>query len=84
MGAQMDWTVKDSLGLAVGVVLAFFVFGNIFSKAGYPRWYGLLMAVPFLNVVVLVWFAYCDWPIEDKVLELEFSSSRQSSGTTAG
>ena len=77
----MHWAIKDWLELAVSSVFAFVVFGNISSKAGYPRWHGLIMAVPFLNLVALVIFAFSYWPIEDKLLKLEFDVSGQSAST---
>ena len=67
----MTFTVKDWIALVVSSLFAYFVFGNISSKAGYPRWHGLLMAVPFLNVITLIAFAYSTWPIETKLLESE-------------
>jgi len=52
------------------------VFGNISSKAGYPRWYGVLMVIPFLNIVVLLWFAYSARPIEEDVLKLQLRDGK--------
>ena len=43
-----------------------FVLGRIFSKAGYSRWLGLTMIVPLVNLIVLVWFAFADWPATRK------------------
>ncbi|MGA8271817.1 MAG: hypothetical protein WB919_09695 [Candidatus Sulfotelmatobacter sp.] len=76
----MNFTLRDWLALAVSSVFAFVVFGNISSKAGYPRWHGLLMAVPFLNLIVLIFFAYSKWPIEDKLLTLELRGSGSNAG----
>ena len=72
----MNFTIKEIAGLITTSVIAFFVFGNIFSKAGYPRWYGVLMAIPFLNVVVLLWFAYSAWPIENDLLKLQLRDGK--------
>jgi hypothetical protein len=36
------------------LVFGFFIFCRIFSKAGYPRWLGLTMIIPLLNLVVLI------------------------------
>ena len=36
----------------------------IAKKAGYEPWYGLLMIVPILNLVLLYFFAFTEWPIE--------------------
>ena len=48
------------------LVFGYFIFGQIFSKAGYPRWLGLTMVIPLLNLVVLIWFAFADWPATRK------------------
>jgi hypothetical protein len=49
----MNFTLKDWIELALSSVFAFVVFGSISSKAGYPRWHGLVMAVPLVNLVGL-------------------------------
>jgi hypothetical protein len=67
----MYWTLKDWVGLALSSVFAFVVFGSISSKAGYPRWHGLIMSIPLLNLVALIVFAYSTWPIEEKLLKIE-------------
>lgn len=71
-------TSKDWIALIVSSFFAFIVFGNISTKAGYPRWHGLLMAVPFVNIIVLLVFAYSTWPIESKLLELKLRDPNQS------
>jgi hypothetical protein len=58
--------------ILISILFAIFVFGVIAAKAGYPRWYGLVMAFPFLNIVALYLFAYSTWPIEAQLLELQF------------
>jgi hypothetical protein len=73
----VNFTFKDWIALVISSVLAYAIFGNISSKAGYPRWHGLLMAIPFVNVAVLVMFAYSTWPIESEVLQLKLGGSRQ-------
>lgn len=34
----------------------------IFRKAGYSPWWGLLMVVPIVNVVLLYFLAFSTWP----------------------
>jgi len=46
--------------------IGFLILGRIFSKAGYSRWLGLTMVIPLVNLVVLVWFAFADWPATRK------------------
>ncbi len=40
---------------------------KIFSKAGYAGALGLLMCVPIINIVMLLFLAFSDWPILQKV-----------------
>ena len=35
---------------------------KIFSKAGYSGAFSLLMLIPLLNVIMLFFLAYADWP----------------------
>jgi hypothetical protein len=74
----MSFTAKDWIALALSSVFALAVFGNISSKAGYPRWHGLVMAIPLVNLVALLFFAYSTWPIESKLLRLELGGSKQA------
>jgi hypothetical protein len=42
---------------------ALLVAGRIYSKAGYSRWLGLTCVIPLVNITVLIWFAFADWPV---------------------
>jgi hypothetical protein len=67
----MTTTAKDWIALVISSLFAYVVFGAISSKAGYPRWHGLLMAVPVVNLITLITFAYSTWPLETRLLESE-------------
>ena len=47
------------LVMAAVVILPFWF---IFSKAGHSKWLSLLMAVPLLNVIMLYFLAFSEWP----------------------
>ena len=51
--------------LLVLIVVAFLIvpFWKIFSKAGYPGIIGVLMLVPFLNLVLLFFLGFSDWQV---------------------
>jgi hypothetical protein len=50
--------------LAVLTIWAFVaVFGRIVSRAGYSRWWLVLMVVPLVNLIMLWVFAFADWPV---------------------
>lgn len=48
---------------AVLLVLMVAVYTAIIRKAGYSGWYVLLMFIPIVNLVMLVVFAFAEWPI---------------------
>jgi len=55
------------LGLVVLVLLlwAFIsIFGRILSRAGYSRWWLLVMLVPLVNLVMVWVFAFANWPVQ--------------------
>ena len=39
------------------------VFGRIVNRAGYSRWWLVIMLVPVLNLIMLWVFAFADWPV---------------------
>ncbi len=43
-------------------VLGVVPFWMICSKAGFPGWISLLILVPMLNVVLLFFIAFAEWP----------------------
>ena len=57
----------DTVVLVVQVLLFLLVCGcmaRIAMKAGYPWWYSLFMLIPVVNLIVLVRFAFAEWPLE--------------------
>ncbi len=56
----------DDLLLAFLIVATVYFYGliwwNIFHKAGYRPTNGLLMYIPFINLVVLAMLAFKEWP----------------------
>lgn len=69
----MSFALASAAAIIIQVLFAVFVFGVIAAKAGYPRWYCLIMLLPVLNLVALWIFAYSTWPIESQLLELQFT-----------
>lgn len=43
-------------------LLPLWVFGRISSKAGFSRWWALLMLVPLVNLIMIWVLAFADWP----------------------
>ncbi|MBV9973380.1 MAG: hypothetical protein JO135_08605 [Candidatus Eremiobacteraeota bacterium] len=46
------------------VVLTIVCYWRIASKAGYSGILSLLMLVPLVNIIMLVYFAFSEWPLE--------------------
>ena len=45
-------------------------FWKIFSKAGYPGWLGIGMFFPLLNLLLVLFLAFAEWPIEKRLRTL--------------
>ncbi len=45
-------------------LIPLFVFGPVARKAGYSRWWALLLAIPIINIVLIWAFAFIKWPAE--------------------
>ncbi|MDX2275205.1 MAG: hypothetical protein NW206_07110 [Hyphomonadaceae bacterium] len=56
--------MMGAFGIVWLVVIAFFIFlwWKIFSKAGFSGWLSLLLLVPIANLIVIIYFAFADWP----------------------
>jgi hypothetical protein len=50
------------LMLLVFIALIVVPFWFIFKKTGYSPWLSLLMVVPLLNIVLLFFLAFSQWP----------------------
>lgn len=55
------WQFAPLLALCFAVVIIA-PFWFIFKKAGYSQWLGLLMVVPLVNLALLYFLAFSDWP----------------------
>lgn len=55
------------LGILACIVFAIVMYWRIASKAGYNGALSLLMLVPLANLVLLIFFAFSDWPIEQEL-----------------
>ena len=77
---SIDTTTRNTLpvGAVVGLSLlglvlavAFFIaYIQIIRRAGYSGWWVLVWFVPVLNFVMLLIFAFKEWPIQRELREL--------------
>ncbi|ADK86322.1 conserved hypothetical protein [Desulfarculus baarsii DSM 2075] len=66
------WAGQDPLALLVLIALGLFglwVTGRIVQKAGYVRWWALVILVPLLNLVFIWVFAFARWPAQQTLPE---------------
>jgi uncharacterized membrane protein len=61
--------------LVVAAVIFVLPFYKIFSKAGYPGILGLTMIVPLLNVIMLLFLAFSEWPVLKELKALKQRSN---------
>lgn len=56
--------MMGTFGIVWLLFLVFFIFiwFKIFSKAGFSGWLSLLLIVPLANIILIIWFAFADWP----------------------
>ena len=61
------------------VIAAFFIFPwwRIFKRSGNSPALSLLMLVPLVNLGLLLWFAFAEWPIEKQLKQLSDQRSVQ-------
>jgi hypothetical protein len=62
------------LAVVVVILLIFGLWSQIFHKAGYSRWLALLLCVPVANLVLIIWFAFANWPVETELRRLRANS----------
>lgn len=52
--------------LVVLVAIPVVVFGPVSRKAGFSRWWSLLLLVPIVNILLVWAFAFIAWPAEKR------------------
>ena len=51
------------IGIFFGITVVL-PYWKVFSKAGFSGWLSLTQCVPLLNLVVIFYLAFAEWPIE--------------------
>ena len=52
--------------LIIGIVVVV-AFWRICAKAGFPGWYGVGVVIPMVNVLLVLFLAFAEWPLERKL-----------------
>jgi hypothetical protein len=58
----------------LGFIVWVFLMVLIFRKAGYSGIQIILLFVPIVNIVLFVWFALTEWPIQKELKELKIKN----------
>jgi hypothetical protein len=65
-GPHFPWGGFPALLLSVAAMVL--IYGipamRVVRRVGFSSWWGLLAAVPLINIIALWVFAFRDWPIE--------------------
>lgn len=57
--------------LIIIAVVAIVIYWRIFAKAGWSGALAILMLVPLVNLILLIVFAFTEWPIERQLRALQ-------------
>jgi len=69
--------------LAATLVVLGIAFYQIYKKAGFSGLLGLLMFIPLVNLGMLLWFAFTEWPVFKQLRELQALASMRAEGIIA-
>jgi hypothetical protein len=58
----MEGIIPVVIGLVMCVAIIW-AFCNIFGKAGFSKWMGLLMIVPLVNFIMILYLGFAEWPV---------------------
>jgi len=67
------------VGLLVGLaafVFAIVIYWRIVSKAGYSGAMSLLLFIPIVNLIMIIIFAFSEWPIQKELNQLRAMAGR--------
>jgi len=75
--AASDTSTIGGVGIAVAIIIGIAIwlvfvvaYIKIITRAGYSGWWVLIIIVPIANIVMLLIFAYKEWPIQRELREL--------------
>lgn len=60
----MGISIWQLIIIIVLIATPILVFGPVVKKAGFSRWWSLLLIVPVINLIMVWVFAFMEWPAE--------------------
>ena len=65
----MSISIWQLMILLLAIVVTVYMFGSVVKKAGFSRWWSLLLIVPVVNLMMVWVFAFMKWPAEKQFTE---------------
>jgi len=53
------------------IIFQFYVLARIIGKMGFSPWLVLLNLIPIAGIVMMIYFAFVQWPIEKELVQLK-------------
>ncbi|HBX60952.1 MAG: hypothetical protein CMH17_11895 [Methylophaga sp.] len=63
---MMGISIWQLIIILVLIVIPVVIFGPVAKKAGFSRWWSLILIVPLINLIMVWVFAFMEWPAEKK------------------
>ncbi len=64
------------LVVLIGLTIKFLLWVKILSKAGFSKWFALVLCVPFGTFIVMFILAFSDWPAIEKAKHVANTSDK--------
>ncbi len=61
----MGLSIWHLMIIIVVVMIPVLVFGPVVKKAGFSRWWSLILILPLINLIMVWVFAFMKWPAEE-------------------
>jgi len=62
--------------IIVVAVLCVWAYWRIFAKAGYPGAMSIMMVIPILNIIMIFFLAFSEWPVHKELKALRLAAHR--------
>mgnify|MGYP005854129737 CR=1 FL=1 len=60
----MGISIWQIIIILVLIAILVLVFGPVVKKAGFSRWWSLILLLPLINLIMIWVFAFMEWPAE--------------------
>ena len=60
----MGFSIWQLIIILFFVALVVLVYGPVIKKAGFSRWWSLILVLPLVNLIAIWVFAFVKWPSE--------------------